>query len=199
MFVILLTMTIRYSAYNFFCKLYTYSLDLHSGDLQTRNLIQDWLNYYCSFIAQKDQCKELSWALPMSPGGRISSTFYSYSYCHQQYSLKSYFSIIHPKKYFGIQWDSLISGKNDFVSSRVFIKFYMLFLRTFPLDILVFRLRPTDFWEVFFMAILFILRFFVRNLLRESRRKNIFSYLILMSGPGIWTLTVCLRSQNTID
>ena len=28
-----------------FCKQYTYSLDLPSGDLQTHNFTQDWLNY----------------------------------------------------------------------------------------------------------------------------------------------------------
>ena len=53
-----------------FCKHFTYSLDLHNRDLQTRNrnLSQGWLNYNwlssamsCLFIDQQDQSNERCW------------------------------------------------------------------------------------------------------------------------------------------
>ena len=50
------------------------------------------------------------------------------------------------------------------------------------------RLRTTDFFEKLFMAILFILRIFARNLLRGNRRRNTFriSFWCLTgdSNPG---------------
>ena len=51
-----------------FCKQYSYSLDLHSSDLQTLTCTQDWYNNFwlpfalaCSFIVQQDQSNESSW------------------------------------------------------------------------------------------------------------------------------------------
>ena len=53
-------------------------------------------------------------------------------------------------------------------------------------------------FEKLFMAILFTLRVFARNLLRGSRRRNIFfSYFIFDVWPGIRTRALRIVSQHT--
>ena len=49
------------------------------------------------------------------------------------------------------------------------------------------RLRTTDIFVKLFIAILYTLRHFARNLLRGNRRRSTFFYfiLILMSGLGL--------------
>ena len=55
------------------------------------------------------------------------------------------------------------------------------------------------FVEKLFKTILFTLRVYVRNLLRGIRRKNTFSYFILMSGLGLEPWLLHLISQYTTD
>ena len=56
---------------------------------------------------------------------------------------------------------------------------------------------PNDwFLEKLFMAILFTLRVFAKNLLRGNRRRNIFSYFVLISNLGFWTEAFRLISQQ---
>ena len=48
-----------------FCKLYTYSLYLHSGHLQTRNFTQGWLNYN-RLLQQNELLRIFLWRLSLS-------------------------------------------------------------------------------------------------------------------------------------
>ena len=71
-YVILLTRLFVILLTTFFCKHHTFSLDFYSGDLQTRNFTQNWLNYYwlvarlfCLFICARLQSAERSCSLEL--------------------------------------------------------------------------------------------------------------------------------------